>query len=287
MSIQVMTTPGNPEVLSPDRTVFHPIDALAQSLIHLCTTPVAVPYNDRETVRIPYVSDYTPAGFVDEGAEIPEGNFDMDEVTVKTRKLAQVRALSNELASTPDNGIENILGTTMINALVASADAAFLTSADVGGPAGLNTLPGRTINGVLAGNLDPFTDAFAVIESEGGKVDDAWIICHPLDWAVLAKLKAAEGSNQTLITSNPAQPGTRNIDGVPVYTSRFAERATITIGDRGNIPAAYSQVMLETDGSALFAHDSMMFRSKFRTGWNVMNPARIVTLSVTTPDPTP
>lgn len=287
MSIQIMTTPGNPEVLSPDRTVFHPLDALEQSLIHRCTTPVAVPYNDRETVRIPYVSDYSPAGFVAEGAEIPEGDFEIDEVTVKTRKIAQVRALSNELANTPANGIENILGTTMVNALVAAADVAFLTNDDAGGPAGLNTLPGRTISGVLNSNLDPFTDAFAVIESEGGKVDDAWIICHPLDWSILAKLKAAEGSNQTLIAANPAEPGTRNIHGVPVYTSRFAERATITIGDRSNIPAAYSQVMLETDGSALFAQDSMMFRSKFRTGWNVMNPARIVTLSVTTPAPTP
>lgn len=281
MFTNIETTPGNPEVLSPDRTVFHPLDALSQSLIHLCTTPIAVPYNDRETVRIPYVSDYAPAGFVDEGAEIPDGDFEMDEVTVKTRKLAQVRALSNELADTPDNGIETILGTTMVNALVSSADAAFLANDE--DPAGLNTLPGRTINGVLAGNLDPFTDAFAVIESEGGKVDDAWIICHPLDWAILAKLKAAEGSNQTLIVSNPAQPGTRNIEGVPVHTSRFAERGTITIGDRSNIPAAYSNVMLETDSSALFAQDSQMFRSKFRTGWNVMNPARVVTLSVATP----
>lgn len=45
MSIQILTTPGNPEVLSPDRTVFHPLDALEQSLIHLCTTPVAIPYS--------------------------------------------------------------------------------------------------------------------------------------------------------------------------------------------------------------------------------------------------
>lgn len=279
--LEILSTPGAPHVLSPDRTVFHPLDVLQDSLVHLCTTPIVTPYNDRETVRIPYVSDYEPAGFVAEGAEIPQGEFSTDEVTVKSRKIAQSHALSNELVSTPNNGVETILSTTMVNALVAAANTAFLTSLE--DPYGMNTLTDRTDAGALADDLDPFTDAFAALEGEGANLNNVWIIAHPLDWAVIAKMKAATGSNQTLLTSNPAAPGTRNIDGIPVHTSRFAERGTITIGDRANIPAAYSELMMESDKSALFAFDSVMFRSKFRTGWSVMNPARVATLTVATP----
>lgn len=281
MSALITTSPGAPNLFSPDRVIFHPVDALGTSLLQLCTTPVVVPYSDRETVRIPHFSDFTPAGFVAEGAEIPSGELgEEDEVTITSRKLAQIHSLSNELADTPDNGIEAVLGTSMVNSLIASANTAFLTN--VGTPAGLNTLTGRTEAGALDANLDPFIDAFAVIESEGGNVADTWIIAHPLDWAVIAKLKASTGSNQSLIVSDPANPGTRNIDGIPVYTSRFAERGTITIGDRGNIPSAYSEVVLEADKSALFSFDSVMFRSKHRIGWNVMNPARIATLTIPT-----
>lgn len=274
----ILSSPGAPAVLSPDRTIFHPLDVLKDSLVHLCTTPIVTPYNDRETVRIPYVSAYEPAGFVNEGEEIPSGDFSTDEVTVKSRKIAQLHALSNELVDTPNNGVENILTTTMVNALVSKANTAFLTSVEE--PHGMNTLTGRTDVGVLADNLDPFTDAFAALEDEGADLNNMWIIAHPLDWAALAKLKDATGSNRALLTAMPTQPGTRNIDGIPVHTSRFAEKGTITIGDRGNVPAAYSEVLVESDRSALFSYDSIMFRSKFRTGWNVMNPARIATLTV-------
>lgn len=272
----ILTSPGAPTTLSPDRTVFHPLDVLKDSLVHLCTTPIVTPYNDRETVRLPFVADYEPAGFVAEGEKLPGGDFSTDEVTVKSRKIAQSNSLSNELLDTPENGVENILTTTMINSLVAKANTAFLTNVEE--PTGLNTLTGRTDVGALADNLDPFTDAFATLEDEGADLNNMWIIAHPLDWAALAKLKDATGSNRALLT--PTEPGTRNIDGIPVHTSRFAQRGTITIGDRGNVPAAYSEIHVESDKSVLFEYDSVMFRSKYRVGWNVMNAARIATLTV-------
>lgn len=281
MATQIMTAPGQPESLSPGHVRVNPLDILGDALVNRVATLVPTIYNDRAEVRVPFLASTQTAGFVPEGTEIPETKADIAEVVVKTRKIALLHSISNEMLNTLDesgNAAEMLTEQSLRKSVISAADKAFITNADT--PIGLGQIEGATEAGALSTNLDTVIDAVATIEADGGLPSEITAVAHPLDWAKIAKIKQGADSNIPLVVPTPVDTATRNIAGIPVHVNPNVAQGEIIFSDRSNIVASSTMIELEADQSALFALDSTLYRCKLRLGWNVLKPARIVKMTI-------
>jgi HK97 family phage major capsid protein len=107
-------------------------------------------------------------------------------------------------------------------------------------------------------------------------------VASPATALALASLKElTTGSNKTLLASDPTQPTTRVISGVPLYTS-----PAIADGIVWGIPQAHSIVVIRqdasvvTDSSVFFASDRVAVRATRRVGFGFSYPAAVVKVTL-------
>lgn len=277
-----LVSADTPISFAPDTVSYQPQELLETALINQVGTMITLPATDRETVRVPHLDGTPPVGFVAEGSEIPLEEAALAEVQLKTKKLAALHQLSNELLA-PTQGQRRITEETMYRSLqsgiIQAADKAFVTNND-DVLQGLGVMKGITNAGTLGDSLDQFIDAVGQVEAEGGKPDEMFVIGNPLDWAALAKLKTAADSNQPLIqTTSQDDIRRRNVAGIPFIGSRYLDKGKIIIGDKSNVLTAATATTLDADTSTLFRYDSTLLRIKLRIGWTVLNPKRIAVIT--------
>ncbi|WP_337062446.1 phage major capsid protein [Kineococcus sp. G2] len=284
MPTALTTTPTVGVPITPPDQAGLVIGPLQRDSLALRTATVIA--TRRDEVRVPLLTDDVPADFVEEGAELPEGQPFVAEVALRPAKLAALTVLSNELASDSEPGAVNLVGESIARSIRARLDSAFLDAPGTGiPPAGVLTSANSTDGGTLGvdtGSLDTLQDALTLVEAAGGTPNV--IVCHPSTWGVLAKLKAGDGSAVPLLGSPSDGRQERTVFGVPVFVDAQVPEDIIGVWDRAAVAVALRQdVSIEQSRDAYFSSDSVAVRATLRAAWDVLDPERVVRIAVGTP----
>ncbi|YAL82850.1 phage major capsid protein [Dermacoccaceae bacterium W4C1] len=267
-----LTTPTSAAAWRPDTIApFNADDLVGDALIVQTASFCGTVEGDAPVVRVPFVSEDPDVSFVAEAAEITAAQPTLAEVLIATRKLATLVRVSREQITFPDAA--NRIAKSMQRAIVKQADVAYLTDPT----AGLLNIEDVENAGTLGSDLFALTDAVGAIEADGGQATH--VLVNPLDWAALAKIPAATGSNASLLGDAAAAPA-RQLLGLPVLTSAAVTAGTALVLDKSQVAAAYGQVQLARSEDAFFSSDSIGVRATWRIGWNVVRPARLRTLTI-------
>lgn len=277
-----ITTPNVASGWRPDKIhYFNADEQLSESLYVMATTFGGEIQGDAPALRVPYIDDADSAGFVAEGAEIPEDDPDLDEVLVYTRKIARLVKMSREQASQP--GVGDKISASVKNDLIRKMDRALLTqsapvSPAVAPAAGIVNVAGIVEGDPITANLDPLVDLIAELSSNDAT--PRFLIVDPLAYAFLYKLKTDDtASNQGLLSAATESP-TSPILGLTTQVSNALPANSGVVIDPAAIVSAYSQLEIATDESVYFASDNIGIRATVRVGHTVVRPQRIGKLTI-------
>lgn len=273
-----ITTPAGPKGLYPDQT-FLAADIVPDALLYQVATIAGSIEGDEPAIRVPYVKTDPTVGFVPEGDEITVSDPALDELVIRTGKLAVITRQTNESAAYADAAA--LTATSMARAITVKGNTALLSNAAADTePTGLLNITGITDAGALGTNLDVIGDAITALEVAGGT--STHVIASPDAWGTIRGLKSATGSNLPLIGA-PADQTERRLFGLPVIVSAQMPTGTVLIVDRANLIAAAGPIRLATSDQVYFGSDSLARRATWRIGWEVLDPARIAKVTVTEP----
>lgn len=273
-----ITTPVT-KAMAFDVQGFAPQEVVPEALLNLTSTRVGFVEGDEPSVRVPYVGFDDDAGFVAEGADIPEADPDYSEAVIYTGKIAVLARVSREQMS--HNRASEIVSSSMRNAIVRKANAAYLaqvapTPPAVTPPAGLLNLA-PTAGGTLGTDLDKLIEALATIEAASGT--PSHFIASPDAWSTLSKLKAATGSNVGLIGAG-VEAAERRLLGVPVLVSSAMTAKTILALDKDAVLSASGELQVAVSEDAYFGSDSVGVRVTWRFGQTIADVARVVKVTM-------
>lgn len=265
----VHTTPTSAISWRPDAVYFPAATVVPEALIMQTSTIAGSVEGDAPAVRIPVLNNVSEVGFVAEGAEIPLGSGDLDEVVVTTRKLATIAKLSREQADQVQ--ASEIVARELTREIIRSADAAYIghQASPKGLASGLTAAP-------VGADLDALVDAVASIESADGQVTH--MVASPTSWATLSKLREATGSNKALLGAG-VEAGVRQVLGVPVLVSNQLAADDLLLVDKSSVFSAVGDVRVDRSDDAFFTSDSVALRLTWRIGWVASNAARVKLLT--------
>ncbi|WP_395704743.1 phage major capsid protein [Rhodococcus ruber] len=261
---------------------FAPTELIPEALILQTSTKAGFVEGDEPAVRCPFVNVDDDAGFVAEGANIPEADPEHTEVVIHTGKVAVLVRTSREQHS--QGNAAALVSDSVRRAIIRKANGAYLsqpapTAPATTPPAGLLSLS-PTSGGTVADDFDVVADTLMGIEAANGQATH--IVASPSAWASLTKFKAATGSNSSLVGAG-VEAAERRLLGVPVIVSNAMTADKILVLDNTAILSAYGNVQLAVSDQAFFASDSVAVRCTFRFGQKLIDPARVVQLTVTDP----
>lgn len=198
------------------------VQPLEQASTFLAAGPVIL--DSSSPVRVPRIANGTAAGFVAEGADIPDGDVAFDEVTLLPSTMKGLKVLvklSNELIRTSVVGLEAVLRTRLVTDVANALDAALWDGAGTS-----NTIKGIfRQTGIATGVLnlsdpDSLIDGLAL--AQGNKVSPTHWVMTSSSWATLRKNKiATTGSKQYLFDPNGGIAGGTELRlfGLPVIVT--------------------------------------------------------------------
>lgn len=272
--MSTFTTLTDPKAWGADVVEIAPTEVIPDALILTTSTVAGQIEGDGPAIRVPYVDDDT-AGFVAEGADIPEADPDLAEVVVYTGKISQLIRLSREQFYQPH--AERLLQESVGRAVLKAGNRAYVQQvAPVGPattpPAGLLNVAGITEGGLIDDDLDGLLDLQADL-AEAGSVP-SHVIVSPTAWADLRRIKDESGSARSLLGfgTQDTQPMLLNI---PVLISNAMPTGTGLIVDRTAVISAHSPIMAAVSYERYFEADSVGLRATWRIGQAVVKPSRI------------
>lgn len=272
-----ITTLNSAEAHRPDITTLPYSEAVPDVLIGRATTVVTSELDgDAPVARVPWVSD-DEAGFVDEGTVIDQGDPELGEVIVPSRKIAQLVAISSEQYA--QGPTAQVLAESVQRSLTRKANSALLTE-DTDGFKGLLNADGISAGGTISDSLDPLADLVGTIETAGGQ--PALILAAPDAWARLRKLKTGEGSSVSLLGAG-TQDVEKRLLGIEVITDAAVPSGQLLVIDPTATCAAVGPVNIAVSEDAYFNADAVGIRATWRIGWATQRAERIGVLSVTEP----
>lgn len=259
------TTSTSAYAWRPDETFFAANEVVAPALILQTSTVAGTVDGDTPVVRCAYVTD-ADAAYVAEAATIDESDPALSEVTVATKKIAQLIKISNEQYRQEQTASQ--LAQSVSRALIKRADSDYVTS--VADPIGLANITGTLEAGTIATDLDGLVDLIADLESNGA--NPTHIIMDPQAWAEFRKLKVGG------VSTNESLLGAGTVDappmllGLPVLVNRFLSPGTGVVLDRAAVVSAIGPVTVAVSEHQYFSADSVALRATWRIGWNIVRP---------------
>lgn len=276
-----LTTTGGAGILTPEQVgelVIRPL--MAESVAAQVSTVIQTTSHD---FRVPIVAEDPSAAWTAEGEEILTSDPTITEVTVTPSKLAGLVVVSNELAADSSPAALQVVGDGLVRDLRRKLDSAYFGNTTLNGPAGLGSLSTATVDaGPAWTDLDWAAEAQAAAEDLYAPLTA--FVANSATALVLANLKDETGSNRPLLQSDPTQPTTRTIRGVPLFVSPSVEDDTVW-----GVSAAHSILVMRqdasvvTDTSAFFTSDRVAVRATLRVGFGYTHPAAIVKTSIAAP----
>lgn len=274
------TTRTSAPAWSPDITVFAPSEVIPDAIILRAATVVTEELEgDSPVARVAWIND-DEADFIAEGAEIPEADPALAEVTVSTGKVSQLVRISREQWRQANTA--GLLSDSVARAVTKAGNRAFISQAapaagEVTPPAGILNAVGLIDGGEITTDLDPLADALAVLEDNGAT--PRMILASPTSFAAIRKLKTATGANTTLLGSG-VEDQVKRLLGLEVITSPAVPAGKLIVVDPAAIVAAVGQVQVASSEHTYFTSDSIALRATWRIGWKVMHPDRIATIDI-------
>lgn len=281
MSVTPFNTGDSVQSLSPDVKALPPSEIIPDALLLQITSKVGVIEGDQPSVRCPFMDATGAAGFIDEGAAIPESTPTDREVQIFTGKVASFWNVSREQYGQAD--LSTLLQDAAKRDITQKANTALLSQAAPEGEA--VTPPAGILIGITpvsqsietTQSLDPVIDAVSAVEVDGGKATH--ILADPLGWAYLSKVKAATDSAVSLLGAG-ATAADRKLLGLPVLVDKAVPQGTLVVLDRTAVLSAYGSLQLATSTDFAFNQDVVSLRLTWRFGAKVSWPNRIQRVSV-------
>lgn len=276
------TTLTSAKAWSPDVTAVPPQDAVPEALILQTSTVAGEVEGDAPAVRVQFVDD-DDAGFVAEGAAIPESDPDLSEVLVFTGKVSKLVRLSREQWSQPN--ASQLLSDAVRRAVTKAGNVAYIaqaapTAPAVSPPAGLLNVAGIQTGTTVAGDLDGLIDLQAAIAANDGM--PSHLLLSPTAWASLRKFKTADNEATSLLGAG-TEDTVPSLLNLPVLVSNAVPADTGLMIDRTAVVSAVGPVNVAQSEHAFFSSDSIGLRCTWRIGANVVHPERIGSFTVTAP----
>jgi len=234
------------------------------------------------TTHVPTLTDDVSAAWVAEGEEITPDDPTFTETAVTPSKVAALSIISREMAQDSSPASSEIVGASMVRDIARQVDAAFFGALAAPAPSGLDALAGiSTVNaGTSWADLDPFAEAQSLAEAEYAMITG--FVANPADVLALMTLKSATGSNAALLQPDPTAPATRQINGVPLYTSPAVTAGEVwAVPEERALAIVRDDVRLEVSNDAYFSSDRVGVRATMRVGFAFPHPASIVKISIT------
>lgn len=274
------TTTGNPALLAEQvaSLLVQPLEAASVVL----SNGVQV-FQTNTELRIPRLTAGATAGFVAEGAVIPEGDVAFDEVRLLPSTLKSLKVIvtvTNELVRQSVVGIDDVLKTRLVTDVANALDTALLTGAGTS-----NTIKG-IINqtGVTTGVLDP-ADPDSILDgiaaARADNVEPNRIFMSGADFATMSKLKEGTASKRYLLEANIHAGPTYSFAGIPLVVTNKLPVGKTVIADTSQIAVAQDvapSVAIDTGGS-YFASDLTAFRVVARYDLGLLHPEGVVVLT--------
>lgn len=282
MAMFTTNAPGDGKgVLPPEFAALITQPVADQSIAYMCSQVLRT---RRHTVHFPQVTADPSASWVAEGAEIPQDDSELAEITVTPSKVAGLTRLSAEMANDSDPAASQIVGEGLARDIVRKVDAAYFGNTVTNGPSGLQSIAATVIdNGAAAPitvtNLDPFAQAISQAWERGARIDH--FVASPEDALGLAQLKDETGSNRPLLGPDPTDPTRSTLQGVPLVVSRELASGVIW-----GIPSEFVYVVeregaeLEVDRSVFFTSHQVALRAIMRIEFGFVYPQAVQRISV-------
>lgn len=228
--------------------------------------------------HIPSVEEDVAADWVLEGQEITPSEPTVNEIVNVPTKVAALVPISMELARDSSPDAQTIVGDSIARSITKKVNAAWVGNLAAPAPKGLGSLTTMaTVNIAKGGplNLDPFNEAIAAAE-DTDNVLTGWVM-NPADALTLANLKAATGSNQSLL------PDPRVVAGRPVLVSKDVAAGTIWgIAAARVFTVVRQDVEVAVSEHAYFSSDRLAVRATMRVGFAFPQPEALVKLTIAT-----
>jgi HK97 family phage major capsid protein len=272
-------TAGAGPILSPaevESLVVRPV--LDQAVSALVSTVVQIGTNQ---LRIPIVTADPQASFVAEGAEIPASDSAVTEQVVMSKKLVALSIISSELAQDSSPAALQVVGDGIVRDVKRQLDASFFGNTTPQGPSGFGSLTtGVATNGGSWANLDSFEAAKANAETLHSQVTS--FVAAPATVLALSTVKeyGSAQSNKPLLQSDPTQPVSRTIGGVPLYSSPAVAADVVWA-----IPAQHVLFVIRqgteviSDSSVMFTSDRVAIRCTTRVSYAFTQPMAITKIT--------
>jgi HK97 family phage major capsid protein len=292
----LFTTNDGKSILRPEQVaalVVQPLIARA-----VATQVAQVIQVTNNVLRVPIVVTDPIADWTEEGAEINVSDQNLQELSIRPKKLAALSVISNELANDSSPAALQVVGDGIVRDLARKLDQAMFGSpASAEAPGGLVALSGVSevvvgdttvsasvpvVDGASAESLDWATLAQSRAELCNTKVDA--FVTSPGRAAWLSFQKESQISNRGLLQPDPTSPTGRVIAGVPLYVTPACDDDTVWAIPRAHAIAAMRQdASVVADTSAFFTSDRTALRATLRIGYGFTFPESIVKISFQRP----
>lgn len=233
------------------------------------------------TFHVPVVTDDVAATWPGEGQQINVDDPGITELVVTPAKCAALTRVSNELANDSSPSAQEIVGRSIAASLTSEVDKAFFGDLAAPAAAGIGSLGFGDISYVNAAtfaNLDPFAEALAECEQQGGRVTA--FVTDPATALDLATLKVATGSLAPLLGVDATNGTARQILGVPLFVSRHVEAGVCWALDASTVITVLREgVQLAISHDSRFDYDQVAIRGIVRVGFAFPAPRRIIRIS--------
>jgi HK97 family phage major capsid protein len=275
-------TAGAGAILTPAQVndlVVRPV--LDQAVSSQVSTVIQIATHD---LRIPIVLTDPQASFVAEGSEIPATDASVTEQVVTPKKLAALSIISSELAADSSPAALQVVGDGIVRDVKRQLDASFFKAAPgttPDGPSGLGSLTTAVApNGGSWANLDAFEAAKANAENLFTTVTA--FVAAPATVLALSTLKAfaTVGSNMPLLQTDPTQPVSRTISGVPLYSSPAVGADIVWALPAERVLFVVRQdATVVSDSSVMFTSDRVAIRCTMRVSYAFTQPLAITKIT--------
>lgn len=225
-------TPAAGGVLTRDQVATLLLQPLAAASVFLAAGPRIFDTAGGNTLRIPRLTGSTGAGWVSEGALIPDDDVQFGELTLLPKGMKSLKTItrvSDELLRQSSVALDAVLRDRLVTDVATSLDSELIagTTTDGTRPLGLLNQPG--VQKIAAGGavtFDLLYDALsALLTAEVDPAGAKWLIT-PFVFGVLRKAKGNDG--RYLMQPDPTEAGAFRLLGFPATVTSRIPTATAT-----------------------------------------------------------
>ncbi len=241
-------------------------------------------FDSSEPLRIPKITSGISAGFVAEGAEIPDADVSFGELQLMPSDRKSIKCLTkftNEALRQSTIGLDAVLRSRLVRDVASALDDALLTGAGTS-----KSITGITKqSGVSTGTLDA-SDPDSILDAIGtcaaNEVQPNRLFLASADFTSMRKVKAS-GTGNYLVQPDVTGAARYALFGVPVTVTNRLATGTAVLADTSEIAVVRDIAPSITLLSERYAeYDQQAIRVVTRYDLGLLHPEGVVVLTAAT-----